>query len=274
MNASLFLLLFMALVARGIEIKCNFETLDWTTIGSQYTCSIDLMDLCTESADINSIYGTHLTGKSNSNVAGITTVNGKCSEYKLQTVPKGLLEFFPNLIAIELDGCFINDLNGDELVEYTKLKSFSITRSQLHQIPGNLFASTPSMTSISFEYSEIEYVGEGLLDNLNSLTYENFQQNICINRMIESAKDIPELNQWFNLFCNKNYESTTLPTTSEPSCYVPCEGDREIGILMKENRILVEKMQSEVNNLSEKMNKIEDLSNFLAKRMKTLIHNF
>lgn len=185
------LILFFIATASGIPIRCRFnDDIVYSKIGRAYTCEVISLNLTDSSNYITDISGNHLRGKSNSDVK-VVSFRNFCSD--LTFVPKGISSFFANIIGLTFTSCGIDHLIGDELLEYSNLQYWSILYSKVSRIPGYFFATNQNLLFVQFGFNEIENVGEGLLDNLQSLTYANFIQNICINKFAENQSQITSL---------------------------------------------------------------------------------
>jgi hypothetical protein len=80
-------------VGSAISINCTFEYLAWSSIGSRYCCLAKI----TDDNDLNTltVAGIHMAGKTNTDVEGFEAKFDK----KLNRIPSGLENFFPNLIG-------------------------------------------------------------------------------------------------------------------------------------------------------------------------------
>jgi hypothetical protein len=120
----------------------------------------------------------------------------------LQTIPQGVLQFFPNFIGFHLRYTGIRNLRGDELVEYPNLQWFALQFNAIEYIPGNLFSSTPNVISVSFSGNQLRKVGEGLLNNLKDLHRVYFLNAVCINMVATTEAEIEILKETLMMQCN------------------------------------------------------------------------
>lgn len=201
-------------VANGIHISCLFYNNDFGTVGTHYTCSVNIMDLSDNSTHITRYNGTHISGMSNVNVTAFYI--GYCAPFNLTTYPIGLSLLFPNLKVIYMNTCPISTLTGDELNEFPDLIRFGLVWGKLVRVPGNLFDATPNMVRVQFIYNRIAHVGAGLLENLQNLTQADFTLNNCINMLAANASQIPALIEAIRFNCPDNEPQTTTiePTTT------------------------------------------------------------
>jgi hypothetical protein len=95
---------------RFFPFNCTFRNFGWSDTGSQYSCmdpTLGNLHVTT----LTAIYGTHLSGKSNTNVGGLR-IHNKTS---LNFFPGRMDNFFPNLAVIDFYNNNITQLSGDEL---------------------------------------------------------------------------------------------------------------------------------------------------------------
>lgn len=128
---------------------------------------------------------THVTNVKFS-CTGTWCINEKVYELYFRTscntltrIPQGLQEFFPNLVVLSFNGCFINSLQNDDLKQYPGLNSFYLQSTLVDRIPSNFFQFTPRLTTINLKDNIIRYVEKNAFDNLWKLNSLNFDQNIC-----------------------------------------------------------------------------------------------
>jgi hypothetical protein len=261
MKSLIFLLLIST--ASGIFITCRFHNdYDWSVIGYVYTCQVISIDLSDNSTFITKVNGTHLRGKSNFDVKMIIFgfENNFCAQSNLTSIPKGFLNFFPNFIGFYFHRCPINFLNGYELEEYPKLEWYKHLQSNLTRVPGNFFASTQNMKFVDFWLNKIQHVGEGLLDNLESLQEVYFDSEVCINKYALTPSKIPALIEVLRQNCTDIEPETTtqLTTTNQPSkCEIEDLEDFVCGL--DED---VESLREKVQTLEPLKGQVED---FIAK---------
>lgn len=207
----IFYAFFLINFVDSFYITCRFNFgIDWFVIGRVYTCDVISMNFNDDSLQITGYEGEHLSANSSSDVKMIYFRNNYCPDFNLTFVPKGFLNFFPNVIALYFSKCSIDFLRGSELDEYQNLQWFSIEYSNLTRLPGNLFASTLDMRYLNFGDNKIEHVGENLLHNLQQLEQVRFLRNICISSEARNPLQIPSIVEALNSQCpDIEFETTT-----------------------------------------------------------------
>lgn len=201
MKALCIIFLFFASTS-AISFNCQYKEVSWLAMGMNYQCQTEALNVGA-SQYVTSVYGNHTPNKTIDDVVAIHIQN--CTN--LSYIPKGLLDFFPNLVGIYLDGCSISSLSGTELNEHPKLTLFALEFSPLNYVPGNLFAQTPDMVLISFAENKINGAGRNLLSNLNKLSQAYFELNVCVNKNGNTTEEIIDLIDTLNSDCTGSVAS-------------------------------------------------------------------
>lgn len=210
------LILLFLYSASGIKIECHYSTRwFWPEIDSYlYTCNVRSMSFADDRTIVTEVTGEHVSEKGNKDVGAIVFPVELCPRFHLKLIPKGLSNFFENVVALLFDDCSINSLTGNGLKEYSKLQWISIKQCDLQEIPRDFFAFTPNLTYVSFAFDEIRHVGLGLLDNLTQLKSANFSNNVCINKAASNPSELSKLKNNLKLNCAKSNLETSA--SNEP----------------------------------------------------------
>jgi hypothetical protein len=200
LKMKILILILLIAGASGIYIAGHFVILvaPQFLIESSPTCNVLSMDFSENSTHVLS---TNLTS---SDIARVNTIwfdfLGNCRQHNLTFIPKGILNVFPNAKNLGFKNCPIATIKSDDLEEYPNLEILVLTRSDIQHVPGNLFALTPNLKCVVFD-EKIQQVGEGLLENLQSLERVDFRYNSCINERAWNASQIPGLIENLRLKC-------------------------------------------------------------------------
>lgn len=140
------LLILFSIIAplTAISLDCTIsDSSFWYLLKSVYECRADISLTSTNgSVSIVNIINGHTNSRSNNDIQAVLFKN-------LTFIPQGLTNFFPNLIAINLQECGIEKLSGTELYSYPKLNWFSLYYNKIERVPGNLFSKTPDIFFVS-----------------------------------------------------------------------------------------------------------------------------
>lgn len=257
----------------GIRISCSFNNdNDYIGLGRVYACVMTSLDVSDDPIMVTGIIGGHFNGNSDSDVQ-LMMFGSNCDQYSLSNVPKGLLSYFPNLIAIGFFSCSINTLNGDELNEYSNLQWFSLNYSNLTRVPSNLFSSTSNLQYVNLGYNLIENVGVGLLSSLQNLQSVRFLENPCINQQALTAADIATLIDALQQNCPDIATTTqttstastisSILTTISPTCLIL---QAQLGSLITQNEALAEKFENITSTLSSQAASLEQITEELNQK--------
>lgn len=183
------LLIFAVLfsISLAFNIRCSYNVVFHPSFLSlTYRCKARA-EISGNFTHVIGVSGVQRDGFSNLDVALFTLEN--CPD--VTTIPRGLLNFFPNLDGIHLKRCNVNHLRGDELAEYPDLRWFALESTQLDFVPGNFFASTSRIAGVSLGGNKITRIGENLLDNLQNLHRVYFLHNLCLNDFAMNEIEMP-----------------------------------------------------------------------------------
>lgn len=198
----------------GFSLNCAFTNSAWPTLGVAYTCRAQRsLRITAANQYLREVTGTHVGELTN---ADVMMVNFDDLDF-LETFPRGLADFFPNLQGIRIYESYIVDLVGDELSSYPNLKWFSFMDGEITRVPGNFFAYNPDLVHISFYENYIRHVGENLfasLYNVSTLEHVDFRDNRCISQRAVTPGQVPQLIDNLLSSCPDIPENTPLP----PGC--------------------------------------------------------
>lgn len=269
MSLQLFqIFLLFLLVKKSIELsfECHYENFNLYGFGIVYFCTTSIRVWDLDDENINYINGTHMPGKNNLNVQGITFVSPSAgNELKMDYVPKNILSFFPNLNLLEIYVFNGSKLSSNDLKPYPNLEHLAIQYSLISTISGDLFQNTPKMKVISFwNNAKLSHVGENLLGNLQHLEGVWFVSNKCINIQATDPTQIAQLKQ--NLLTN-------CPPLVEID-YCPSSCNENFDKISKTNNISLKKFEEKLQEKLESQNKIIEKQQKDIQTLKTSLSSF
>jgi len=167
-----------------MSIECSYSTTYWITLKNFYYCSVNIDPSITtqESANITSISGNHLNGKTNSDVSGIYA-NSKTINY----FPRGLETFFMNIKAIEIINCKLKEIHQDDLKPFPKLVEIWLYINSLEVLEEGLFDYNPDLEYIHFRNNKIVHIEPKIFDHLSKLSTLILSSNSCVSKNVENS---------------------------------------------------------------------------------------
>lgn len=196
----IFLLFLIFSSSLGIQFKCNFTYIEVYN-ETFYGCNVLKFKINRCPTHIIDYEGTHKPGKSDEDVLAI-----ECGIacFDLETIPQGITEIFPSLIALKLRHTAIQTLDGSELLAYPNLKYFQLSNCDLLQeVPGDLFESTKELVFVDLSWNKkLKVIGSRLLNDLNFLT-SAFFFNTCADFNAETPEAIEELKREISEECDE-----------------------------------------------------------------------
>lgn len=170
------------------KVICSYAESVWMIHGKVYFCRID-SKFISEHSELEFI-GTHLDGRKNENVDGVTF-----EDCKITKVPQGLTKIFPNLKFLSVFNSKLKTVEYEDLKEYSAVREFEFGSNEIEYLPGDLFTGMRNLELISFNDNKIQIIEPNLLDGLHKLKFVSFAKNRCIDLLYH---------------CDDNYKNATL----------------------------------------------------------------
>lgn len=149
---------------------------DWSSIKSLYTCEIKSTLTINEPNEvIDSITGSHASGKSNAMVEGIYLGGSTSSHY----FPKGFEKFFPHIKTIRFAKA-LNEIHQSDLRPLTELEVLNFDTSQLQYLEKDLFKYNTKLRAFAGCANKLAYIHPQVFDHLSELITLFLQGNVCI----------------------------------------------------------------------------------------------
>jgi hypothetical protein len=190
----------------AITIICSYGEFDWTAVGYRYNCFISSINDSNKN-QVMGIHGEHVGWMNNWNVEGITLHNAS----PLKRLPRGIEDFFPNIMAILWNGGSLESISADDLKPFPNLAELNLEGNPLVSINENIFEHSNLIRSINFENIRLSHVSPEFISSLSLLENANFVRNECIRA---PEKDfIPFLQNRLRSLCLPLVTSTETPTT-------------------------------------------------------------
>ncbi|KAL7012111.1 hypothetical protein ACKWTF_014639 [Chironomus riparius] len=171
-------------LSASTSIECSYKTHNWNIVKNAYFCSINNNPSITtrESATITSISGTHLSGKTNSDVGGFNVISRTINYF-----PNGLETFFKNIKAIQIHNCNLMEVHQEDLKPFSKLVQLHLSFNKLEVLEEGLFDFNPDLEFINFWENKIVNIAPNVFDHLSKLSYLYLLSNSCIDKKAENS---------------------------------------------------------------------------------------
>jgi Leucine-rich repeat (LRR) protein len=136
----------------------------------------NLTIISSETALIDGVTGTHLSGKTNDDVTALWAW-AKGIEY----FPKGLEKFFKNLKVIAIYFGRLKQISQADLKPHKNLVYIQFEDNDIEIFEDDLFSNHPNMSVVWLPRNKIVHVGKNVFNNMNKITYLGLASNPCIN---------------------------------------------------------------------------------------------
>lgn len=203
----------------AVGFICDFHNEWWPTLETVYTCWDAQAKVSNNVTPLDSVKGTHMSGKGNAHVKALYVYKNAVLNY----MPKRIESFFPNLLLIKLYGVQLTTITAEDLRPFPLLKVLSFDSNRLTSIDADLFKYTTRLSWINFDNNLIANVGQDVAAKLTALTYATFLNNRCINTRAETPQALQIVKLQLAVQC---------PPYKAP-CDVRCTVNKEIDDLKK-----------------------------------------
>lgn len=200
----------LAASVTSFDIECTFRTdLTWG-----YGCDVKSINL-TSSKDCTAekVYGELGDEKSFDDVKFLR-ITSKSINY----FPRGIRKKFKNLEILHLNTQNLTQITHEDLKPFgEKLKYFSIVKSSIFSIDGNLFESTPNLTFVQIESQKMENIHKNTFKPIKS-NLETLSVNFpCVDsQTANDREEIFELIDEIKSSCSDtSYISKNIPRECE-----------------------------------------------------------
>jgi hypothetical protein len=199
----------------AFTIDCQYTTKSFNYIGNLYICETKNTQFSSDHT-VTDVTGSHQSGKTNADVEGILIYGRRTISF----FPRGMSNFFANLIAIRFWEATFDTLHGDELIEFgQRLRWFLMYDSNVTTVSSRLFDTTPNLAYVGFRYNKLVSVGRDLFVpvNMTQLQLVSFDNNPCISQSATGQSNIEELIAVLHESCpfdDEEFETTTMMTTA------------------------------------------------------------
>lgn len=188
-----------------MEIDCRFALTGWENNSILYTCEVTAASITEPHTDIANFKGRHILGKSNIDVKAISFKHTQVKYF-----PRRISDFFPNLIALQIENCGLTSISRRDLNELQNLNDVSIFDNDLVELPNDLFKNFDKLTMISLDGNKLEFLSSQLLMPVisNGLICVRLNKNKSIDAFYEpgihgSLNSPRQLMQMIDAKCKK-----------------------------------------------------------------------
>lgn len=253
---------FTSFAKSSVIIQCDFRTAAWT-IGNQYTC-FSTVEVEDNGAEVIAVVGDHQNGRTNEDVKMLVADD----QFVLTQFPRGVGNFFPDLLGISAFGGNIETITSDDLEPFPNLQLLNLRMQKLVTLEGDLLQNNLQLQWINFSDNLLEGVENGLLNGLNNLSIAFFNRNPCASLQAASREEMQNLQSQLSRDC-PFYQLS--PTTTFSST-TPDSQECSPGCADKIKALEIE-FTAETNNLNRKIDAYEQRLTELEKQLREISSN-
>lgn len=200
---SVFLLLTISL-SSALQIQCEYKKLNIPDLPNKDGCEATVI-LTGSLTIVESVLALNSHGSHDDNdrvkVLSIRDQN-------IGVIPKNILNFFPNLIALNFENIGLTTLVRLDLQPFTAIEALRITENNIQSLSNDLMINNPKLRTFVFQQNNLKRVGAKLVNRWLGLSVLRLNNNFCING--ESANDNIELINLLYIvgaFCAPSFET-------------------------------------------------------------------
>ncbi|KAG4077687.1 hypothetical protein HA402_015730 [Bradysia odoriphaga] len=242
-----FVVLLTLGLSNGIFLECDYALRPVGTIGSVYSC-LATVHPSPAGRSVSNVSHNHLDDFGDADVLSLIFNDN------IAFTPFNIQDFFPNLVAIDINGKGTSELTRESLKGLQSLRHFSFSRNQLQVIETNLFIENPLIESIYFEGNPIRHVAFNVFDHLEGLRTLYMSETTCINENATSDLNAVDVLKFRILVhCPPTFEmlEEKVVKSSLLQIIVAAQIDREIDPIhealeeiVDEQRLLIERVEA------------------------------
>lgn len=166
--------------SRALVLNCNFQTVNWSVVGSSYTCTGSFQTVG-DVRNVTGVTGNHLDGRNNSDVTAIAV----SSQLLMAGIPREIENFFPNLAILSFSYTNILQVTREDLKPFPHLRVLILFNNRLEKLDSDLFVDSPNLQYINLSQNRLRHLGPGVFKPLNNLSTLRLLDNICINQYVD-----------------------------------------------------------------------------------------
>lgn len=205
MYFALFVIVVISSSVNSLQLECEFKQSFTSYWGMEYSCVLKNLVTSITDKKVESVIGTHSSGKSNNDVVKVFAEHQNCP-----VLPTNLGAFFPNLKILYIMKSNVTAINIGDLDGLDKLITFDVSFNPITTIPKDFFKGHSHIKKISFYECQLTLIEPGALDHLDDLDEGHFQYNPCINFRGDQKHLIQNLMK-FVTKCDGSMKISTTP---------------------------------------------------------------
>jgi BTB/POZ domain len=164
-----------------MKLECVYSDEEWCFNNKKvirYTCKITDASITEPGTEISSIFGNHLSNRSNVDVTAIY-FEGTIINY----FPRKLHKLFSNLKALQIYNCSLKEVSNEDLIGLEILEDFCLTKNDLQSLPSDLFVGMSFLKQASFKDNKLKFLSSALFEPVagNELQLVSFSNNTNID---------------------------------------------------------------------------------------------
>lgn len=154
------------LMSEGILINCTYTVRFFWLHSNLYTCD-GIFEFVGEQRlrMVTEVSQNHLVNQTDSDVRGFVVTS-----QHLGLIPRHIAQFFPNLLALELNELGLWQISREDFEAFNQLQSLSLRDNHIQIVDSNLFDGNLRLQSIDLNNNPLRHVSHNVFSRLIALT--------------------------------------------------------------------------------------------------------
>lgn len=148
-----------------MTLTCFYGQGSYTSLSSVYECDAKVI-FNYEQSKVTGVTGNHKQNRTNNDVNFL-----HIREQNLQSLPKEIEKFFPNLKGIYASNNKIKFIAKDDLKVFPNLQYVNLYANDITSLDDDLFSASSNLQVISFELNKIKQIGINTFKHLTNLQH-------------------------------------------------------------------------------------------------------
>lgn len=205
-------LLYLTLISSyclAVKIKCHHQRNSWTSRGPIQECIVEDLIVGSSSEVVESLNKhDYLTIKS------FFIHKSPLCLY----LPIGIEKYLQHLEVLIIAGTGLKSIKQSDFKPFNELKELYLNDNQLESLESDLFFYNSLLTEINFNDNLIKHVGSYLLKPLKNLGGIGFKNNVCIDRSVNEAAELMNLEVELRAKCPHPDEEPQALVSNKTDC--------------------------------------------------------
>ena len=183
-----FVILLIASLSNGIELKCTFEDIEFNNWGNKYSCIAINLNIQQSNEVIGSANGRHQHGKRDIDVKQVSI-----RHQNLEYFPHGLGNVFPRLKSINIKSSNLKSIKREDFIGLGNLQELTMYGNLIEVIPESTFDDLKLLEVLWMNLNNLKTIDPNIFKLMLKLRDVDFGGNVCVSLSADTEGGIEDL---------------------------------------------------------------------------------